>query len=147
MLVEEFRAKYQEPEAMEFQPLASPLRATPPAASGCAAVRARRGDRGAAAVALLAFLLIPGPTAEEDEPERRVDRGPAKQKPKAESSRRARPPPQRVEMRVIPAVPTYVCVDRGPEQVVFEGTLDAPQTFRARGPCASTWASAPRSCG
>jgi hypothetical protein len=29
-----------------------------------------------------------------------------------------------------PATPTYVCVDRGADQVVFEGTLDSARTFR-----------------
>jgi hypothetical protein len=83
-----------------------------------------------AAVALLVFLLILGLTSGEDEPEQTVDTGPAKEQPEPEKPA-APAPAQSVRMRVIPAVPTYVCVDRGPEEVVFEGTLDAPRTFRA----------------
>jgi transcriptional regulator with XRE-family HTH domain len=128
VLVEEFRAQYEEPEPVEIQPIASSprdARRRPPAprfGPGAAVV--------AAAVALVAFLLVLGLTSGEDEPERTVDRGP--DRTEREPRKPATPAPaQRVEMRVIPAVPTYVCVDRGPEEVVFEGTLDAPRTFRA----------------
>ena len=128
LLVEEFRAKYEEPEPVEIQPIPSQGRdrrrrpPTPRFGPGAAIV--------VAAVALLAFLLVLGLTGGEDEPERSVDRGPDRAEP--EPKEPATPaPPQRVEMRVIPGVPTYVCVDRGPDEVVFEGILDEPQTFRA----------------
>src|SRR5918998_5147364 len=84
LLVEEFRAQYEPPEPVEFQPIASPPRGarqrrppTPRFGPGAAIV--------AAALALLVFLLILGLTGGEDEPERTVDRGPAnttEQKPK-----------------------------------------------------------------
>ena len=133
LLVEEFRAQYEPPEPVEFQPLAAPprdrrRRSGPPFGPGAAAV--------AAAVALLAFLLILGLTGDEDEPAPRVDTGPAppasegREKPDREK-RKPAPTPQRVELRVVPADATYVCVDRGPEEIVFEGTLDAPRSFRA----------------
>jgi cytoskeleton protein RodZ len=130
VLVEEFRAKYEEPEPIEFQPLASPprdARRRPPVPrfSPGAAI-------AAAVVALLAFLLILGLTGDEDEPKKTVDSGPAKQEPEPSKPAAPEPSAQGVELRVIPAFPTYVCVDRGPEQVVFEGTLDSPQTFRSR---------------
>jgi transcriptional regulator with XRE-family HTH domain len=129
LLVEEFRAQYEEPEPVEFQPIASPARDArprpprPPFGPGAAIA--------VAAVALLAFLLILGLTGDDDEPEQTADPGPAQRE---QEPRRDPPPapPQRVELRVIPALPTYVCIDRGPDQVVFEGTIDAPQTFRAR---------------
>ncbi len=130
LLVEEFRAKYEEPEPVEFQPIASPPRdarrrpVAPPFGPGAAIV--------VAAVALLAFLLVLGLTSGEDEPQQSVDTGPAKQQPKPRQPATPAPKPaERVEMRVIPAVATYVCVDRGPEEIVFEGTIDAPRTFRA----------------
>ena len=131
LLVEEFRAQYEPPEPVEFQPIASPPRPrrrppSPRFGPGAAIV--------AAAVALLVFLLILGLTSGEDEPERTVDTGPARTAPEDPPRRRRTPnpaPARRVELRVIPALPTYVCIDRGPEQVVFEGTLDGPQTFRA----------------
>jgi hypothetical protein len=39
--------------------------------------------------------------------------------------------PTRVALRLAPVAPTYACVDRGTgTDVIFEGTLDAPRTFR-----------------
>lgn len=132
LLVEEYRAQYEPPEPVDFQPIASSprdARRRPPSprfGPGAAIV--------AAALALLVFLLILGLTGGEDEPERTVDTGPAPTTP-SEKPRRPKPaarePARRVEMRVIPAVPTYVCIDRGPDEVVFEGTLAAARTFRA----------------
>ena len=131
LLVEEFRAQYEPPEPVEFQPIASSggrdARRRPPAP--------RFGPGPAivvAALALLAFLLILGLTGGEDEPERTVDRGRTEttaRKPKPPSPAPAAP--RRVALRVVPTVPTYVCVDRGPEELVFEGTLSSPQTFRS----------------
>ena len=128
LLVEEFRAKYEPPEPVDFQPIASQPRARrrPPGprfGPGAAIV--------VAAVALLVFLLILGLTGGEDEPERTVDRGPAKANPDKPKRRQPAPAPKRVVMRVTPADATYVCIDRGPEQPVFEGTLDAARTFQA----------------
>ena len=130
ILVEEFRAKYEEPEPIEFQPLASPprdARRRPPVPRFGAGAAI-----GAAVVALLAFLLILGLTGDEDEPKKTVDTGPAEKQPQPSKPATPEPAAQRVELRVVPAFPTYVCVDRGPEQVVFEGTIDSAQTFRAR---------------
>ena len=131
LLVEEFRAQYEEPEPVEIQPIASPprdARRRPPTP--------RFGPGPAiavAAVALLAFLLILGLTGDDDnEPKRTVDTGPAKAQPTPPSKPAEPAPADRVELRVIPAFPTYVCVDRGPENVVYEGTIDSPQTFRGR---------------
>jgi cytoskeletal protein RodZ len=135
VLVEEFRAQYEEPEPIEFQPIASPprdARRRPPSPQfGPGAAVA------VVAVALLVFLLILGLTSGEDEPEQSVDEGPRTTRTRTQTQPSKPPEPapaERVEMRVIPApaTPTYVCVDRGPEQVVFEGTLDAARTFRAR---------------
>jgi hypothetical protein len=132
LLVEEYRAQYEPPEPVDFQPIASSprdARRRPPAprfGPGAAIV--------AAALALLVFLLILGLTGDEDEPKRTVDTGPAQTTPREKPRRRKEPaagPAKRVSMRVIPAVPTYVCIDRGADEVVFEGTLAAPRTFRA----------------
>jgi hypothetical protein len=47
--------------------------------------------------------------------------------------KRERPVPRRVVLRIAPITPTYVCVDRGPgTEVIFENTIDSPQTFRGR---------------
>ena len=38
-----------------------------------------------------------------------------------------------MRLRIAPITPTYVCIDRGAgTPIVFEGTLDAPRTFRGR---------------
>src|SRR5688500_401960 len=130
LLVEEFRAQYEPPEPAEFQPIASPPRDArrrgprPPRFGPGAAI-------AAAAFALIVFLLILGLTGGEDEPERTVDRGnrtETQQEPKAKPREKAKAPPRRVVMRVVPAIPTYVCIDRGADDVVFEGTLAEAQT-------------------
>jgi hypothetical protein len=128
LLVEEFRAQYEEPEPVEIQPIASAPRDArrrpprPPFGPGAAIV--------VAGIALLAFLLILGLTGDDDEPEQTSDAGPTKTQP--QPSKPAAPAtPERVELRVIPAFPTYVCIDRGPEKLVFEGTIDSPETYRA----------------
>ncbi len=131
LLVEEFRAQYEHPEPVEIQPIASTprdarRRARPPAPSlgpGAAIV--------AAAVALLVFLLILGLTGGDDEPDQTADNEPAKTQPTETTKPSAPATPKRVELKVIPAFPTYVCIDRGPEEVVFEGTIDSPETYRA----------------
>ena len=132
LLVEEYRARYEPPEPAEFQPLASPPRDTrrrPPTP---------RFGPGAAIVvvviALLGFLLVLGLTGDEDEPERSVDRGPARTtaRERPEPEERPKPAPaRRVQLRIVPALATYVCIDRGPDRPVFEGTLDGARTFRA----------------
>src|SRR5688572_5217742 len=117
LLVEEFRAKYEEPEPIEFQPIAPQPRdarrrpPTPRFGPGAAIV--------AAGIALLAFLLILGLTGDDDdEPERSSD-SPADTQPAPAPDKPAEPAPaERVELRVIPSFPTYVCIDRGPEEVV-----------------------------
>lgn len=138
LLVEEFRAQYEPPEPLDFQPLASPRDARrrprpprPPLGAGTAVVLA--------ALALLGFLLVLGLTGDDpDEPEQRVDTGSTRTTPDDQQRRRPRnrnrtpaAPPERVVLRVVPADATYVCVDRGEGQVVFEGILEAPRTFRA----------------
>src|SRR5919107_3173637 len=56
----------------------------------------------------------------------------------AKSETEATPPPEpaapkRVTLRVTPATPTYICVDRGVgTPVIFENTIDSAQTFRGK---------------
>ena len=41
--------------------------------------------------------------------------------------------PTHVSLRVTPATPTYICVDRGAgTPVIFENTIDGTQTFRGK---------------
>jgi hypothetical protein len=79
---------------------------------------------------LVLFLLILGLTSGEDEPEKSVDRGSQETQQPEPKKEPAPAPPKRVELRVIPVDLTYICVDRGPEEVVFEGTIDGPRTFK-----------------
>jgi hypothetical protein len=85
----------------------------------------------AAAIALLVFLLILGLTGGDDEPDQTADSEPAKTQPTEATKPAAPATPKRVELKVIPAFPTYVCIDRGPDDVRFEGTIDSPETYRA----------------
>jgi hypothetical protein len=129
LLVEEFRAQHEPPEPVEFQPLPSAPRERfrPP--------RSPRFGPGAAigavAVVLVIFLLILGLTGGEDEPEQTVDRGPQQTQEQEKPDKEPAPAaPKRVTLKVIPVDLTYVCVDRGPDEVVFEGTIDGPRTFK-----------------
>jgi cytoskeletal protein RodZ len=134
-LVDEYRARYEPRDEVEpLQPLGPPGRGR----------RERRGIRppgpGVVAVVvvlgLIAALFVLGLNAEDDgggsEGEQAGDTATTEtreRRPRAEPQ----PRPTRVALRVAPIEPTYVCVDRGPEtDVVFEGTIDAPQTFRGR---------------
>jgi cytoskeleton protein RodZ len=141
LLVEEYRLNHEPREDYDFQPLAPRPRET--------RRDSRRGPRRAppgpprpavvfalAAVAVLAVLFVLGLAGGEDEPTDRSGTAPAV------TERRPAPPSQAkrpaaasigVRARIAPTEPTYVCVDTGPgTEVVFEGTLSAPRTFRDR---------------
>jgi hypothetical protein len=137
-LIEEYRTQYEPREELEYHHPITP-----------AAARRREPRYGgppgpgalvaALVVAVLAFLLILGLTGEEDESG--SDRGAqtAQTAPAQQEERRARRPRRRraaptvVRLRISPAEPTYACIDRGAgTDVVFEGTLDGPRTFRGR---------------
>lgn len=142
-LVEEYRAQHEPGDESELQQF------PPQPGRGRDRRYGRRPGRGAAAVAilvaLLAFLLVLGLTGGEEgsEPERaaptgeRGGRAPAGSGGRGGVSRDERPGraarPRSVSLRVIPAEPTYVCVDRGPgTPPIEEAVLAAPRTFRGR---------------
>ena len=131
LLVEEFRRAVRGAGAASRSSRSRRRRATPAGARP----RRRFGPGAAvvvAGIALLAFLLVLGLTGDEDEPDQTSDSGPAKTQP-APSKPAAPATPERVVLRVIPAFPTYVCIDRGPETLVFEGTIDCARDLpRAR---------------
>jgi cytoskeleton protein RodZ len=133
VLVEEYRANYEREDELEVQPLG------PPSVS---ARDRRRGPRlGPGVLALLvlvgvvAVLVAIGLASDEDEggggnqaaaPETTEQRTTKKEKPKP-------PAPTRVVLRIVPATPTYLCVDRGlGTPVVFENTIADPQRFRGK---------------
>ena len=84
-----------------------------------------------AGIALLAFLLVLGLTSGEDEPEQTVRHRSPPRRSRRRASRPSRRRAERVMLRVIPAFPTYVCIDRGPERSSSRGRSTRPQTFRA----------------
>ena len=135
VLVEEYRASYEPRD--EIETCSRSGRRRWPAATGAAgrrvgpgtviAARAggRRGraggDRPGAATTTAARATRPRRT-ETTRPEHEGE----DQQPKPA-------PPRRVSLRITPATPTYVCVDHGSgTPVVFEDTIDAPQTFRGK---------------
>jgi hypothetical protein len=131
-LVEEYRSNYEREDELELQPLG------PPSVAARDRYRGPRLGPGMLAllvlVGIVAVLVAIGLASDDgggggdqasapETTEERTTTQPA-QKP---------PPPKRVALRVVPATPTYICVDHGVgTPVVFEDTIDAPQTFRGR---------------
>jgi cytoskeleton protein RodZ len=131
VLVEEYRANYEGGDDLEFQPLGPP--------SSSARDRLGRPRVGPGSLALLALvgvlavLVAIGLMSDDGGSEDSADRAPATETQAEPETAPEPPPPRRVTLRVAPATPTYICVDRGPgTEVVFENTIDSPRTFRGR---------------
>jgi cytoskeleton protein RodZ len=131
VLVEEYRAGFEREDEME-QPLG------PPAVAGRDRRHGPRLGPGSllllVLVAIVGVLVAIGLLSGDDDggggqasvPQTTTSK--TKPKPAPKPAR-----PRRVSLRVTPATPTYVCVDRGPgTPVVFENTIDRPQTFRGK---------------
>lgn len=133
VLVEEYRANYEREDELELQPLGPP---------SVARRDRRRGPwLGAGSLALLALVgilaalvaigLLSG-DGDGEGGEDRVTR-PDTTERRTDTQPEPPPPPTRVSVRVVPAQPTYICVDHGAgTPVVFENTIDAPQRFRGK---------------
>ena len=152
LLVEEYRVRHDPRDESELTPLARPSRGRE--------ARRRPPPRrpawlplAAAVVAILALLLVLGLTGEDggDDPAgpaattTTTDRQTAAERREARERRERREARERrerrerrraaseVRLRVVPAGPTYVCVDKGPgTDVVYEGTLDGPKSWVAK---------------
>jgi cytoskeleton protein RodZ len=130
-LVEEYRATYEQREEVDH------LQALGPQAARDRRRRRPRLGPGSLLVlvlaAVVAALVAVGLLTGDDEGPEVAQPQPTqttRQKPRRE---RKPPPPRRVVLRIAPITPTYVCVDRGAgTPIVFEGILDAPQSFRGR---------------
>ena len=148
LLVEEYRVRHDPRDESELTPFARPPRGR----------ERRRPPRrppwvpaAAAVVAILALLFVLGLTGDDggedngpppttstqtaDSRERAAAEERARERREAREQReaRARRRPTRVRLRVVPAGPTYVCVDKGAgTDVVYEGTLDGPKSWVAR---------------
>ena len=130
-LVEEYRVTYEQRDEVDHLQTLGPQ---------VARDRRRRAPRlGAGSVlvlvlaAVVAALVAVGLLTGDDEGPEVAQPQPtetARQKPRRE---RKPAPPRRVVLRIAPITPTYVCIDRGAgTPIVFEGILDAPQSFRGR---------------
>ncbi len=130
VLVEEYRAGFEREDEME-----APL--GPPAVAG----RDRRhGPRiGPGSLILLVLVAIVGVLVAIGLTTDDSGGGDEASAPETtQSETKAAPPPKparptRVSLRVTPATPTYICVDRGAgTPVIFENTIDSAQTFRGK---------------
>jgi cytoskeleton protein RodZ len=133
VLVEEYRAAHEGEDELEFQPLGPP---------GLPTRERHRGPRlGPGMLALLvlvgvvAVLVAIGLASDDGGGEQAASPATTETrtaaKPKQKKQKRA--VPTRVALRVVPATPVYICVDHGAgTEVVFQNTIDAPQTFRGK---------------
>lgn len=137
LLVEEYRARHDPRDESELTPFARPpsgrRRQRPPR-------RPAWLPLAGAVIAILALLLILGLTGGSSEDSSssttttptQTTAKKAKKKAAARPKRRARRP-STVKLRIVPEGPTYVCVDKGAgTTVVYEGTLAAPKSWKAR---------------
>ena len=141
LLIEEYRALH-EPRGEVDLPAFRPGRAREP--------RQRRagppiGPGGAFAIGIVLLLVlfaVLGLTGgDEDEgggerttTERTSDEREARERRERREARerRERAANRRLVVRVVPAGPTYVCLDDGRGRVTFEGTIASARSFRAR---------------
>jgi cytoskeleton protein RodZ len=131
VLVEEYRTGHEREDDLEMQPLG------PSAVAGRDRRHGPRLGPGSlvllALVAVVAALVAIGLMTDDNGGAEKASRPESTQtvtKPKPAPKPAA---PRRVSLRVVPATPTYVCVDRGPgTDVLFENTIDRAQTFRGR---------------
>jgi cytoskeleton protein RodZ len=142
LLVEEYRSRYEQPEEEQLTPFAPapvaaresrPLRPRAPRGSSLSPGRLA----AVATVALVALFLVVGILTEPDgrpEPQRTTPAAPTRgsTEPDEPTEKRDPPKPDRVELVVRPDGPTYLCVDDGAGNVVFESEIDAPERFRGR---------------
>jgi cytoskeleton protein RodZ len=138
LLVEEYRVRYDPRDESELTPFAR-------APSGRQRRRPPRRPAWlplvAAVVVILALLLVLGLTGggSNDSGTTPTTSTSAKQPATAKSKSKARQTKRKarrartVKLRIVPAVATYVCVDKGTgTPVVYEGTLSTPKSWKSR---------------
>jgi cytoskeleton protein RodZ len=136
LLVEEYRVRHDPRDESELTPFARPpqgRRRRPPRRPAWLPV-------AAAVVAIVAVLLVLGLTggsSDEDGSTPTTTTTTAKQstqkKSAATEKKRVRRRPRTVHLRIVPAAPTYVCLDKGRgTPVVYENTLTGPRSWKAR---------------
>jgi cytoskeleton protein RodZ len=131
VLVEEYRANYEREDDVELQPLGPPSTAALDRLGG-----PRLGPGSLALLALvtvLAVLVTIGLLSDDSGSDDSADSTRTTQTETRPETAAEPPPPRRVALRVVPATPTYICVDTGPgTEVVFEDTIDSAQRFRGK---------------
>jgi cytoskeleton protein RodZ len=132
VLVAEYRANYEGEDDLELQPL------------GPTATMGRERGRGPwlgpgmlallLLVAVVGVLLVIGLLSDDSGGGEQASRTETtKERTTTQPKKETPAVPKRVALRIVPATLTYVCVDRGAgTPVLFEETIDAPQTFRGR---------------
>jgi cytoskeletal protein RodZ len=138
LLVEEYRAQHEPRGEGEMAPLAPQPRRQ--------RERRPRGGGGGSpgvgtalivvvAVILVIFAILGltgGDTSDESGGSGTTATTPTAKKPKAKK-KRAAPAPTSVALKIVPAEPTYVCLDSGQgTPVTFEGVLDKARTFKGK---------------
>lgn len=144
LLIEEYRAQHEPRGEGDLKPLA-PRRAGEP--------RQRRagppvGPGGAFAIGIVLLLVLfavlgltggdedegggEATTTEQASDDREARERRERRERREARERREREANRRLVLRVVPAGPTYVCVDDGRGRVTFEGTISGPRSFRAR---------------
>ncbi|MEA2495732.1 MAG: cytoskeleton protein RodZ [Thermoleophilaceae bacterium] len=138
LLVEEYRARHDPRDESELTPFARPP-------SGRQRRRPSRRPPwvpvAAAVVAIVALLLVLGLTGGSSDntgssttttSAKTTKKATTKKKSSRRKSQRTASRPRTVKLRLVPAGPTYVCVDKGQgTQVVYEGTLAGPKSWKA----------------
>jgi cytoskeleton protein RodZ len=131
VLVEEYRASFDHEDEIE-QPFG------PPTVAGRDRRHGPRLGPGSLVllvlVGIVAALVAIGLASDDDGGGADQASAPETTRPETEERTQPKPPPpRRVVLRVTPATPTYVCVDRGPgKPVVFEDVIESAQTFRGK---------------
>jgi cytoskeleton protein RodZ len=138
LLVEEYRAQHEPRGEGEIAPLAPQTRRQrerrPRGGGGGGSPGVGTALIVVVAVILVIFAILGltgGDTGDESGAGQTTATTPAAKKPKPKKKRA--PAPTSVTLKVAPAEPTYVCLDRGTgTPVTFEGVLSKPQTFKGK---------------
>ncbi len=140
LLLEEYRQRHESPREDEMRPLAPPPPSGPPR-EGRRRPQLGTPSRGTmivgAVVALLALLLVVGLLTgdEGDEASETPAAGPGPGQRQGQGSQQGGQDEEEEEgvtLRVTPLAETYLCVENGAGEEVFEQTIAAPETFEAQ---------------